>query len=68
MSATREIQHQLLRGFGIHPIYSQPIAQHITDLLSDENTTFDDVKTYMRAEFNTYPTDTADYVTKLIMN
>lgn len=68
MSATREIQNQILRAYGISPIYSRPTAQHISDMLSDKNTTVEQVQAFMRAEFNSYPPQTADYTAKLIVN
>lgn len=67
MSTTRIIQNKLLHGYGIHPIYSQPIAQHLSDMLSDKNTQLSDVTAFMKAEFNTYPTQTAEFVAKQIM-
>ena len=67
MSTTRIIQNKLLHGYGIHPIYSQPIAQHLSDMLSDRNTNLEDVTSFMKAEFNTYPAQTAEHVAKQIM-
>lgn len=68
MSATREIQNQILRAYGISPIYSRSTAQHISDMLSDKATTVEQVQAFMRAEFNSYSPQTADYVAKLIIN
>lgn len=67
MYSVRVIQNKLLHAYGIHPIYSQPIAQHLSDMLSDKKTQLSDVTAFMKAEFNTYPADTAEHAAKLII-
>lgn len=67
MSTTKIIQNKILNGYGIHPIYSQPVAKKLAVLLADKNTQLSDVTSLMKSEFASYPAQTAEHVAKLII-